>query len=274
MLGLLLRRSPAGSCRGAAGSPRGRPSPRRWAAPRSSMPTASTTRCSIRSGWPSRSSSRCRRWRAWASPGPSSGSRRAAARVRTAGHLLGGLVSLLLVAPAIVGAALLVLGRRCRRCAASPTPVPARLLAARRRRGADGRRRARPGRREPRYPRPLMGYTLLDGDDPSIEVFMGTFRKVRAALGVTAFGINEIRLPAGAQGRGHDEEELRRGGGLRRPRRQRHRSPSTTRRSPFGPGHVPQGRPELDPSRRGRAGRPDVPRNRRAGRQPRGRPTL
>ncbi len=52
-----------------------------------------------------------------------------------------------------------------------------------------------------------MGYTLLDGEDPSIEVFMGTFRKVRAALGVTAFGINEIRLPAGAQGRGHDEEE-------------------------------------------------------------------
>jgi uncharacterized cupin superfamily protein len=52
-----------------------------------------------------------------------------------------------------------------------------------------------------------MGYTFLDGDDPSIEVFMGQFRKVRAALGVKAFGINEIRLPAGAQGRGHDEEE-------------------------------------------------------------------
>ncbi len=52
-----------------------------------------------------------------------------------------------------------------------------------------------------------MGYTLLDGDDPSIEVFMGVFRKVRLALGVSAFGINEIRLPAGAQGRGHDEEE-------------------------------------------------------------------
>ncbi len=52
-----------------------------------------------------------------------------------------------------------------------------------------------------------MGYTLVDGDDPSIEVFMGVFHKVRVALGVTAFGINEIRLPAGAQGRGHDEEE-------------------------------------------------------------------
>jgi mannose-6-phosphate isomerase-like protein (cupin superfamily) len=53
-----------------------------------------------------------------------------------------------------------------------------------------------------------MGYTLLDGDDPSIEVFMGVFRKVRVALGVTAFGINEIRLPPNAQGRGHDEAEL------------------------------------------------------------------
>ena len=52
-----------------------------------------------------------------------------------------------------------------------------------------------------------MGYTLLDGDDPSVEVFKGVFRKVRLALGVSAFGINEIRLPAGAQGRGHDEEE-------------------------------------------------------------------
>ena len=52
-----------------------------------------------------------------------------------------------------------------------------------------------------------MGYTLLDGSDPSIEVFMGVFHKVRVALGVTAFGINEIRLPPGAQGRGHDEEE-------------------------------------------------------------------
>ena len=53
-----------------------------------------------------------------------------------------------------------------------------------------------------------MGYTFLDGEDPSIEVFMGQFRKVRAALGVTAFGINEIRLPPGAQGREHDEADL------------------------------------------------------------------
>ena len=52
-----------------------------------------------------------------------------------------------------------------------------------------------------------MGYTLLDGDDPSIEVFRGHFRKVRAALGVSAFGINEVRLPAGAQGPPHDEAE-------------------------------------------------------------------
>jgi hypothetical protein len=30
-----------------------------------------------------------------------------------------------------------------------------------------------------------MGYTLLDGDDPSIEVVIGVFRKVRVALGAT-----------------------------------------------------------------------------------------
>jgi quercetin dioxygenase-like cupin family protein len=53
-----------------------------------------------------------------------------------------------------------------------------------------------------------MGYTLLDGDDPSIEVFRGAFRKVRAALGVHAFGINEVRLPPGAAGPEHDEAEL------------------------------------------------------------------
>lgn len=52
-----------------------------------------------------------------------------------------------------------------------------------------------------------MGYTFLDGDDPSIEVFLGSFRKVRAALGVTAFGVNEVRLAPGVGGPTHDEEE-------------------------------------------------------------------
>jgi hypothetical protein len=42
-------------------------------------------------------------------------------------------------------------------------------------------------------------YTLLCEGNPSIESFRGAFMKVRRALGTTAFGINEVRMPAGAQ---------------------------------------------------------------------------
>ncbi len=52
-----------------------------------------------------------------------------------------------------------------------------------------------------------MGYTLINRDDPSIETFRGVFLKVRRALGTTALGINEVRLPAGLQGIEHDEVE-------------------------------------------------------------------
>jgi mannose-6-phosphate isomerase-like protein (cupin superfamily) len=52
-----------------------------------------------------------------------------------------------------------------------------------------------------------VGYTLINGDDPSVESFRGVFFKIRRALGTTAFGINEIRLPAGADGIEHDELE-------------------------------------------------------------------
>jgi uncharacterized cupin superfamily protein len=52
-----------------------------------------------------------------------------------------------------------------------------------------------------------VGYTHLHGDDPSIESFRGMFQKVRRALGTTAFGINEIKLPPGAEGREHDETD-------------------------------------------------------------------
>ena len=52
-----------------------------------------------------------------------------------------------------------------------------------------------------------MSHTLLRRDDPSIERFRGVFLKIRRALGTTAFGINELRLPAGAQGLEHDERE-------------------------------------------------------------------
>jgi quercetin dioxygenase-like cupin family protein len=52
-----------------------------------------------------------------------------------------------------------------------------------------------------------MAHTLLHSADPSIESFRGVFFKIRRALGTTAFGINEIRLPAGAKGLEHDEAE-------------------------------------------------------------------
>jgi len=52
-----------------------------------------------------------------------------------------------------------------------------------------------------------MSYTLVNRDDPSIESFRGVFFKIRRALGTTAFGINEIRLPAGVEGIEHDEVE-------------------------------------------------------------------
>ena len=50
-----------------------------------------------------------------------------------------------------------------------------------------------------------MGYTLINRDDPSIESFRGAFFKIRRALGTTAIGINEVRLPPGIEGPEHDE---------------------------------------------------------------------
>ena len=50
-----------------------------------------------------------------------------------------------------------------------------------------------------------MAYTHLNADDPSIESFRGVFLKIRRAIGTTAFGLNEIRLPPNGAGREHDE---------------------------------------------------------------------
>jgi mannose-6-phosphate isomerase-like protein (cupin superfamily) len=50
-----------------------------------------------------------------------------------------------------------------------------------------------------------VAYTLLNRGDSSIESFRGVFIKMRRALGTTAFGLNEVRLPAGAAGAEHDE---------------------------------------------------------------------
>lgn len=52
-----------------------------------------------------------------------------------------------------------------------------------------------------------MGYTLVNHDDPSVESFRDMFFKMRRSLGTTAFGINEVRLPAGLDGVEHDEVE-------------------------------------------------------------------
>jgi uncharacterized cupin superfamily protein len=52
-----------------------------------------------------------------------------------------------------------------------------------------------------------MGYTLVNHNDPSVESYRGAFFKMRKALGTTAFGINEVRLPAGSDGIEHDEVE-------------------------------------------------------------------
>jgi uncharacterized cupin superfamily protein len=52
-----------------------------------------------------------------------------------------------------------------------------------------------------------VGYTLLSVDDPAVESYHGRFFKMRRALGTNAFGLNEVRLPAGAEGVDHDEVE-------------------------------------------------------------------
>ena len=52
-----------------------------------------------------------------------------------------------------------------------------------------------------------MGYTLVNHDDPSVESFRDMFFKMRRSLGTTAFGLNEVRLPAGLDGIEHDEVE-------------------------------------------------------------------
>jgi mannose-6-phosphate isomerase-like protein (cupin superfamily) len=50
-----------------------------------------------------------------------------------------------------------------------------------------------------------LAHTVIDAAD--VEPSFGVFRKMRAALGVSGFGINQLELPPGAEGREHDEEE-------------------------------------------------------------------
>jgi quercetin dioxygenase-like cupin family protein len=48
-----------------------------------------------------------------------------------------------------------------------------------------------------------MTYKVVDAKD--VEARKGVFRLVRRALGVTAFGINQVDLPPNTQGHEHDE---------------------------------------------------------------------
>jgi mannose-6-phosphate isomerase-like protein (cupin superfamily) len=50
-------------------------------------------------------------------------------------------------------------------------------------------------------------YRKLRVADPAVESFRGSFFKMRRALGTTAFGLNEIRMPPGFAGPAHDEQE-------------------------------------------------------------------
>jgi uncharacterized cupin superfamily protein len=47
------------------------------------------------------------------------------------------------------------------------------------------------------------GHTVVDAS--TVEPAMGAFRKMRVALGVKAFGINQIEMPGGFAGPEHDE---------------------------------------------------------------------
>lgn len=53
----------------------------------------------------------------------------------------------------------------------------------------------------------MTDYTLVNREDPSVEVFRGAFHKLRLALGTNAFGINEVKMPPGFEGPEHDETD-------------------------------------------------------------------
>ncbi len=47
-----------------------------------------------------------------------------------------------------------------------------------------------------------MAYKIVNASD--VEAMNGVFRPMRSALGVSAFGVNQLELPAGASGPEHD----------------------------------------------------------------------
>jgi mannose-6-phosphate isomerase-like protein (cupin superfamily) len=50
-----------------------------------------------------------------------------------------------------------------------------------------------------------MAHRFVDATE--VELTNGTFRRIRAALGVRAFGINQVELPPNQSGFEHDETE-------------------------------------------------------------------
>ena len=50
-----------------------------------------------------------------------------------------------------------------------------------------------------------MSYAVVDADD--LELFRGTTRRIRRALGVPSFGINQHEFPPGYEYPEHDERE-------------------------------------------------------------------
>ena len=103
-----------------------------------------------------------------------------------------------------------------------------------------------------------MAHTIVDAGE--IEARRGVFKPIRPALGVTAFGINQIQLPPGGESFEHDhagdgQEEVydhrRQRDDPRRGRRAR---------APARPLRLPLARREA-PARR-RAGRPHLDRRR------------
>ncbi|MGN6167391.1 MAG: cupin domain-containing protein [Solirubrobacteraceae bacterium] len=49
------------------------------------------------------------------------------------------------------------------------------------------------------------GFRFVDASE--VEAMWGAFRKMRIALGVTGFGINQLELPPGGEGRTHSEHD-------------------------------------------------------------------
>jgi quercetin dioxygenase-like cupin family protein len=51
-----------------------------------------------------------------------------------------------------------------------------------------------------------MPYTIVDSEDVEAG-YAGVFKQIRSRLGLRAFGINQVDLPPGVEGREHDHKD-------------------------------------------------------------------